>query len=373
MHRVYGPIVRISPNEVHIRDEDFYNHLYGSSLKLDKDPWLSNDHPSTMGTASHDLHRLRRGVLNPFFSTQKVAEMQHLIKDKIVKLRSLLERHQKSGSPINMSKAYRAMTMDIVTEYVMTGSFDFLDRKDLGGSWYRMIRNGSASQVLMNQFPWIMPVMQTLPYKLAIWMVPDAEAALGVQKLNEKQIQDIQSLGPDAEYETKGRRPLFHDILFNSTLPPPEKSVSRLGSEATLIVIAGSETVGNALTQLHYQLLSHPDKLARLRNELKDHHVDSSTTWQELRKLPYLTACIDEILRTSHTTTHRLARVAPEGGLQYKQNHLPAGLYLTTAAIHSANIDTKLFKTTQEDIEVAHDFFNGYPKLGSQGVRVTVE
>ncbi|KAI4281089.1 MAG: hypothetical protein L6R38_003951 [Xanthoria sp. 2 TBL-2021] len=129
----------------------------------------------------------------------------------------------------------------------------------------------------------------------------------------------------DARYEMKARRPLFHEILFNSTLPPLEKSIPRLGLEATLIVIAGSGTVGIALTQLHYQLLSHPDKFAQLKKELHGCHVDSDITWQELKKLPYLTACIDEILRISHTTTHRLARVASEGGLQSKQYHIPAG------------------------------------------------
>lgn len=130
----------------------------------------------------------------------------------------------------------------------------------------------------------------------------------------------------DARYEMKARRPLFHEILFNSTLPPLEKSIPRLGLEATLIVIAGSGTVGIALTQLHYQLLSHPDKFAQLKKELHGCHVDSDITWQELKKLPYLTACIDEILRISHTTTHRLARVASEGGLQSKQYHIPAGV-----------------------------------------------
>ena len=183
-HRGFaGPIVRISPNEVHIADKDFYDTLYGSSLKLDKDPWLSNSHPSTMGTAGHDLHHIRRKVLNPYFSAQRVTEIQGLIIEKIEKLCDLLRARRTSGTPVNMGEAYRAMTLDIITEYVMTRSFDYLDKTDLGGPWYKMIRNGSASQVLMNQFGWILPLMQSLPYKMAIWLVPDSEAALGIQKV----------------------------------------------------------------------------------------------------------------------------------------------------------------------------------------------
>ena len=75
------------------------------------------------------------------------------------------------------------MTLDIITEYVMTSSLDYLDKSDLGSPRYKMIRNGSASQVMMNQFPWILPMMQALPYKMAIALVPDAEAQLGLQKV----------------------------------------------------------------------------------------------------------------------------------------------------------------------------------------------
>ena len=148
--------------------------------------------------------------------------------------------------------------------------------------------------------------------------------------MNEQQIQDIKDAGPDAAYEKKARKPLFHEIYFNSDLPDPEKATGRLGAEATLIVIAGSETSGGALTQLHYQLLANPEKLAKLKQELSENVPENiaDIKWQDLRKLPYLTACIEEILRLAHTTVHRLARFAPSEGLQYKDYHIPAGVSL---------------------------------------------
>jgi hypothetical protein len=39
MHKEYGPIVRISPYEVHISDPDFYDTLYASSNTNRKDRW----------------------------------------------------------------------------------------------------------------------------------------------------------------------------------------------------------------------------------------------------------------------------------------------------------------------------------------------
>lgn len=34
-----GPIVRISPREVHVNDPDFFNQLYSVTNKLEKDWW----------------------------------------------------------------------------------------------------------------------------------------------------------------------------------------------------------------------------------------------------------------------------------------------------------------------------------------------
>ncbi len=63
-----GPIVRISPYEVHVQDPDFYDQLYSRSGRRDKYAWLKErlgDPHSLFSTSNHDLHRVRRAALNP--------------------------------------------------------------------------------------------------------------------------------------------------------------------------------------------------------------------------------------------------------------------------------------------------------------------
>lgn len=49
-----------------------------------------------------------------------------------------------------------------------------------------------------------------------------------------------------------------------------------------------------------------------------------------------------------------------------------AEMYLAAAIIHRRFPLTELYNTSREDVDVAHDFFNPYPSLTSEGVRVLV-
>lgn len=134
--------------------------------------------------------------------------------------------------------------------------------------------------------------------------------------------------GPNAPYP-KSRPPVFYDLLFNSSLPSHEKTIDRMAAEGTLLIIAGSESVGSALTSLHFRLLEHPDKYKILQEELrKAMPVESRIPrWAELKGLPYLTACIEENLRiTNPGVVHRLARLAPRDGIKYGKYSIPAGV-----------------------------------------------
>ena len=82
-----------------------------------------------------------------------------------------------------MYSAYRAMAIDVISDYAMARSFDFLDRDDLGRPWIDMIGNASEAGYLTRQFGWFLPLMKSLPHKLTMWLVPASAATLGVHKV----------------------------------------------------------------------------------------------------------------------------------------------------------------------------------------------
>ena len=116
-----GPIIRVTPREVHIQDASFLDTIYPVSNhhKRDKD-WLQTRGldvgMSTSGTISHDLHRRRREALSSFFSQKNVMMLESSIKQKVLQLCEHLDEslRQPLRAPLNLSDLYYALARECV-------------------------------------------------------------------------------------------------------------------------------------------------------------------------------------------------------------------------------------------------------------------
>lgn len=63
-----GPIVRITPDELHVDDAEWNDVLYAKNHKQSKYEWMAGrfgNNSSVFTTADASLHRIRRAPLNP--------------------------------------------------------------------------------------------------------------------------------------------------------------------------------------------------------------------------------------------------------------------------------------------------------------------
>lgn len=74
-------------------------------------------------------------------------------------------------------------------------------------------------------------------------------------------------------------------------------SPQEVRDELVTMVIAGHETVASALTWTLYLLAGHPDAQARLHAELDDVLAGRAPGWDDLGRLPWTRAVVDEALR----------------------------------------------------------------------------
>ncbi|KAG6833547.1 hypothetical protein H0H87_005198 [Tephrocybe sp. NHM501043] len=108
-----------------------------------------------------------------------------------------------------------------------------------------------------------------------------------------------------------------HEIIYHHLLTSKEgrelPSRQSLVDEASVMVAAGSDTIGNTCTIGSFHVLSNPEIHSKLFEELRSvwPHGDLDVKFEMLEKLPYLTAVIKESLRLSHGVVNPLPRVVP--------------------------------------------------------------
>ena len=205
--------------------------------------------------------------------------------------------------------------------------------------------------------------------------------------------------------------------------------------EAQSLIGAGTLTSTHMLSMTTYHILANPPIVRSLIEELEDAipdiHIPLSL--QQLEQLPYLTAVVNEGLRISYGTLHRLQRVHPDHTLKYRDWTIPPGtpvgmsslfmhddpavfpeprqfdpsrwtgpekefrlkylfnfgrgtrqcvgmnlayaeIYMTLAAVfRKFGYELTLYDTHRErDVDIKHDFFITCPSVDSRGVRVKI-
>lgn len=298
---VAGPIVRITPHELHIKDPHFYDEIYASSARK-REKYIGfvahfGAPLSMVTTINHDHHRLRRGVLNKYFSKQSVVRLEPIIQEKVHKLAKRFEDASKTGTVVRLDAAYTALTMDIITHYSYGASYNYLDEDDFKISWKNAVLDASANGALLRHFPSVFTISKRIPPWLLKKLDPQAAVLLEIQQMVRK--QSIESLENRASKKESSQNTVF-DALNDPSLPPEERTLDRLQDEGQILLGAGSETTAKTLTTITFHLLNNRSLLRKLKEELKQVMPTPSSTasWTELEKLPYLVRSIDSCLFT---------------------------------------------------------------------------
>jgi len=102
---------------------------------------------------------------------------------------------------------------------------------------------------------------------------------------------------------------------------------------SALFIVAGSETTANLLSGLIARLIWNPDAYRKLCAEIRGAFTqESELTYENLSKLPYLNACLEEGLRIHPPVPTGLLRTVPAGGDTIDGHWVPAG---TSVAVGS--------------------------------------
>ncbi|CAD6576468.1 MAG: hypothetical protein ASARMPREDX12_007896 [Alectoria sarmentosa] len=328
MHDRYGPIVRISPYEIHINDPEMIDEVYPNQQKRSmKYGWamkMLGLKTGALATESHELHRIRRGIFAHYLSKATLLRLEPGIQSVIDKLVSRLEGLKGSGRNVNLLDVYASLTGDIIGQYAFAQPYGFLDDPDFSPYWHKLIMGVSQNGHILKQFGWMMPLMKAMPTWLVKIIQPQMMTLIEFQQGFRRQV--IQAKEEIARGEKPiGQETIFYDVLTNDQVRPQEKETDHLQDEAQTIIAAGTVTTGHILAIVSFYLVSNLPVLGKLQTEIENlmSKTGPSPKWQQLEQLPYLTAVITESLRIGYGVSHRLQRLFPDTVFQYNGYALP--------------------------------------------------
>ncbi|EAA62620.1 hypothetical protein AN5460.2 [Aspergillus nidulans FGSC A4] len=281
-----SPIVRINPHEIVIKDPEFYNQIYvagntrrtekwaPSNIGVDGKYYLFYGPGSIVMTVGHELHRLRRKPLDPFFSRMEIDRLEPLIVKEAKLLNHRLQSYSGSGRVLRLADVFSAFAVDMITHICSEAGPVMMNKPEFGKDW-------------INQ-----------PCSTDTHHTPPHIPGTGLVQTRAR--------------ETKNS--LFRQLLSPSSaggLPESELDAERLASETMVLFGAGTVTVTSTLSLICYYILRDSHIRDRRAGELEGvmaQYPTSMPTWQQLERLPYLHALVQEGLRLSYGTMRRLPR-----------------------------------------------------------------
>ncbi|KAH8653707.1 cytochrome P450 [Xylariales sp. PMI_506] len=301
LHKRYGPIVRINPNEVSILDHDF-SYVFFNQRNLDKEERYFQLAPRSTATMTpHSEHKMHRDIIMPLFNGNTMRELGSVsIPPTLAKLSARLGQYARSGEPLNLTHLMWACSNDIFTKYIFGFDLDLLDQDDLVAGYklrsFQAIRLAS----IFRQWPLV------LLFKIRDLPLVRNVAALPIESLVRRLNAPLYASSTSVS-EAKKQKGVAQMLYESSSI---YRDPLVLDPECAEFMLGGTEAVTYNLIHVFHKLMSRPDIVNKLRKEMDDLGVHGGNVWDDSRvpSLPYLNAVIKEALRLNDSGSIRFVR-----------------------------------------------------------------
>ncbi|KAI1868825.1 hypothetical protein JX265_006804 [Neoarthrinium moseri] len=309
LHRELGVQgLRIGPNDLHITDVSLYKVIYSQKTQYLKEPVFYNGFNAPHSVFAEDvpaLHKERRKLLNPFFSKAGILRVEGMVGDKVHRLQRKIEDLTARGHPIRAGKAFRCLTVDLITDYAFAGSRNLIENSDDDFNAETLVALDTAAVSIWDSV--YQPVARKMASIIPNVVISMMSKELGAMiRLVEEAAQSYQTYKKTGDHKT----PVVFDALRSV------KSDHLVVAEAVDILVAGSDTTAFTLTCGIWYIAKNPHIKRRLVEALVQAFPDPNTPMKilDLEAIPYLAACIRESLRMASPVQGRLPRIVPGKG-----------------------------------------------------------
>ncbi|KAJ3926490.1 MAG: cytochrome P450 [Lentinula lateritia] len=382
LHAIYGPIVRVGPNELHFNNPRAYGEIHAPGSRFHKDAALysifCNKSGSVFTRLDPQVAVVVRNILSSYLSRRAIVPRVTIIQEKVIDFISRLKAHNTSGSgkAINLDHAVHSVALDVLTLLIFSKPFHVLSAPEFDHPFIQHIEP-TYTNIWIKKYlpdmntPFLVAFTRFLSKFNAVANVFAAQLELVKEDLD-LALQDLEVLRDgNSSPVTDDTEEFENDLTQTAATDGPlypfflrkvheqmQKSMNspntlgrlqqllgrnRLIGEGFNLHFAGTDTIANTCVVGIRYLLSHKDILKRVVKELDDAWPqDDDIAYEDLEKLPYLTAVIKESLRLSHGVVTPLGRVVDPEDVMIMGESIPTGTIVGISSVF-VHLNTKLF------------------------------
>ncbi|TFB00394.1 Trichodiene oxygenase [Trichoderma ghanense] len=300
LHKKYGPVVRIAPNEIDISDGAAVPPVYVDNGGFLKVPAYRNfdidGFPTIFSAVDHAHRAIRAKAVAPLFSQQAINNSKPAMQRIINTALSELERRKSlaGGAPVDLLDLFRCMAMDVMTEYLVGDCFSSVGSERLSATGF--VDSFAAAGRFFHLPSWLFSVADYCASSIDKNHVSITRSINTVHSFSAKVVDDSITQGDKATYQG---RLLKAGISREETI-----------AQVVDIMFAGTDGMARILAVLCWHMAQAPDKYDLAFKEI----VQNPDT--DARSLPYLSGAVKEAARLALANPTRLARIVPSGGLK---------------------------------------------------------
>jgi hypothetical protein len=219
--------------------------------------------------------------------------------------------------------------MDVITYLCFGSSVDAINAPNFAAP---IVEAMDAAVPIFNMFKhwgFIKDLIYGCPPALSKALNPATRGMVDLQLMIKSQIRDLVQHPEKIDYLPHNMT-IYHCLMdkeaYRTNSVPSEGS---LYEETQALLVAGSDTTGNALMVGTFHLLKDAKMYAKFKQEIQDAWKAAGDTAPDVRTLealPYLNAVIKESLRLSVGVVAGLPRVVPAGGATITKEFVPGGV-----------------------------------------------
>lgn len=327
LHDKYGPVVRLSPKHLSFTDPRAWKDIYGHQVsgkanqpelgKVRAFSYSIDDIPRSIVNADREEHQRLRRALSHGFSAESMRQQEPIIKKYVDLLLRRLHEVSEKKQAINAEAYYNWTTFDIAGDLIFGMSFKCLDSVEYH-PWIAFILDTVKAGAFMTVldycgFHWLVQlIFRSFGKHLAL-----KKAAQWTDEMVHNRLNNV-------EY---GRADLFEGLVRKKE--EWNLSFEQMGSNAFILVLAGSETTATTLSGITYLLLKYPEVYKKVTREVREmFSKKEEIDMNSVMGLKYMLAVINESLRLYPPVATSLVREVPKGcgGVKVADWHIPEGV-----------------------------------------------